>query len=345
MGIRNFYIGNTNAPEYLELFLISGVTSVLGIRAFLALTGYPQIGGDGLHIAHMLWGGLFMTLALLLLFSSLGQATQRFAAILAGVGFGTFIDELGKFITSDNDYFYQPTIGLIYIIFIAIFLVLKAMNRRKTVSPDVALANAVNRLELAVDGKLDVETRRETLELLRMADAGNPLVLALRSYVQNVPEQPTSDANLYISARDAVFGLYERIALHRWFTPGLILLFVAFAVVQLAVTLILILASFAFDVQDARLTFMEWLLVGSASVSSVLVAVGVWRSRYSRLSMFRWFQRAVLVNIFVTQVFSFFLVEFSALSGLVLDILIYSALALMIRREQEAVSLVGVSKV
>ena len=338
MGIRNFYIGNTNAPELLELFLISGVASVLGIRAFLAITGYPQIGGDGLHIAHMLWGGLFMTLALLLLLSSLGQAAQRFAAILAGVGFGTFIDEIGKFITSDNDYFYQPTIGLIYIIFIAIFLTLKAINRRKAVSPDVALANAVNRLELSVDGKLDIETRRETLELLRMSDEANPLVLALRSYVLSVPVDSRSDANLYVSVRDALFGFYRRVALHSWFTRALIVMFVAFAVVQFMVTLLLILASFAFDVQDASLTFMEWILVGSASVSSVMVAVGVWRSRHSRLSMFRWFQRAVLVSIFVTQVFSFFLVEFGAINGLVLDILIYSALALMIRREQDAAS-------
>ena len=65
----------------------------------------------------MLWGGLFMLLAMLLLFTMLGRASQRFAAILGGVGFGTFIDELGKFITSDNDYHYQPTIGLIYIVF------------------------------------------------------------------------------------------------------------------------------------------------------------------------------------------------------------------------------------
>lgn len=345
MGIRHFYIANTNAPELLELFLIAGVVSVLGIRAFLALTGYPQLGGDGLHIAHMLWGGLFMTLALLLLFSSLGQAVQRFAAILAGIGFGTFIDELGKFITSDNDYFYQPTIGLIYIIFIAIFLTLKALKRRESISPAVALANALNRLELSTDGKLDAETRRETLELLRISDASNPLARVLHSYVQSAPEKSGAEAGWYFSVRDALFRLYGRIALHRWFTPGLIVLFVAFAVAQLAVTILLVLAAFAFDIQAAKLTFMEWVHVGSASASAALVAVGVWRSHRSRLTMFRWFQRAVLVSIFLTQTFGFFLMEFAALGGLVLDILIYSALVLMIQREQDTELRTEVAKV
>ena len=128
--VRQFFVRNSDAPELIELFLVAGIASVLAIRGFLAATGYPQLGGDGLHIAHMLWGGLFMTLAMLLLFAALGRVAQRLAAILGGIGFGAFIDELGKFITSDNNYFYEPTIGLIYIIFIAIFLVLEAFRRQ-----------------------------------------------------------------------------------------------------------------------------------------------------------------------------------------------------------------------
>src|SRR5438105_3470241 len=35
-----------------------------GDPALPALSGYPQVGGHGLHIAHMLWGGLLMVLAI-----------------------------------------------------------------------------------------------------------------------------------------------------------------------------------------------------------------------------------------------------------------------------------------
>ena len=42
--------------DLLENFLISAVTAVLLVRLFLYLTGYPQLGGAGLHIAHLLWG-------------------------------------------------------------------------------------------------------------------------------------------------------------------------------------------------------------------------------------------------------------------------------------------------
>ena len=96
------------AGEYLDLVLVAAVSAVLLIRFFLALTGYPTVGGGTLHIAHMLWGGLLMLVALVLLLAFLGRFAHQLGALLGGFGFGTFIDELGKFITRDNDYFYRP---------------------------------------------------------------------------------------------------------------------------------------------------------------------------------------------------------------------------------------------
>eukprot|EP00658_Telonema_sp_P-2_P012430 TRINITY_DN14731_c0_g2_i1.p1 TRINITY_DN14731_c0_g2~~TRINITY_DN14731_c0_g2_i1.p1 ORF type:complete len:140 (-),score=32.13 TRINITY_DN14731_c0_g2_i1:127-546(-) len=101
---------NQDGPLQTELFLVSAIFTVLAIRGYLWLTDYPKIGGSGLHIAHMLWGGVGMMVAILLNCSFIGRRVQRFSAWVGGIGFGCFIDELGKFITEDNNYFFEPTV-------------------------------------------------------------------------------------------------------------------------------------------------------------------------------------------------------------------------------------------
>src|SRR5882672_11270638 len=93
--IRSVEIG-----ELQDTFLVSAVVMILVIRLQLFLTHYPQLGSGKLHIAHLLWGGLLMMLAVLLLISFLGRTVRTAGAIAGGLGFGFFIDELGKFITS-----------------------------------------------------------------------------------------------------------------------------------------------------------------------------------------------------------------------------------------------------
>src|SRR5688572_22657016 len=75
-------VRHLDAGSYFEGFLISAITAILGIRAFLRLTGYPQVGGEALHIAHMLWGGLLMAVAILLLFGFIGRPVKVVASII-----------------------------------------------------------------------------------------------------------------------------------------------------------------------------------------------------------------------------------------------------------------------
>jgi hypothetical protein len=51
-------VRDEGGADRFTLFLVAAVVTVLVTRAFLHMTGYPQVGGGGLHVAHVLWGGL-----------------------------------------------------------------------------------------------------------------------------------------------------------------------------------------------------------------------------------------------------------------------------------------------
>src|ERR1700716_557401 len=185
---RPFFIRNLDAGQLLETFLVSAVAAVLAVRFFLGASGYPRLGGGGLHIAHMLWGGALMVAAVLLLLSYLGQRTRRGAAVLAGLGFGLFIDELGKFITSDNNYFYRPAIALIYVVFVLLFLWWRSLERHRVWDEQTYLANALMLLQEAALHDLDPAEKYHLIRWLRLSGAaGTALLGDIENVVSALP--------------------------------------------------------------------------------------------------------------------------------------------------------------
>lgn len=134
MARTNTKDANGSRLDRVDTFVVAGVVTVLGIRAFLAATGYPQIGNDSLHIAHVLYGGIILMVAFLLLLLS-DRPNKLLAALIGGIGFGFFIDEVGKFVTQDNNYFYEPAASIMYVVFLLIWLISRLIIVRVEKTP------------------------------------------------------------------------------------------------------------------------------------------------------------------------------------------------------------------
>ena len=152
------------ADSYLLITLLSFALSVTLTRLFLFLTGYPQLGGGTLHIAHVLWGGLLLFVAALLPLIFANRWVYQVEAVLAGVGVGLFIDEVGKFITRTNDYFYQPAAPIIYAFFLVCVLVYLKFNKPQPKQARDELYTVLEMLEEVVDRDLDAREKAD-LEL------------------------------------------------------------------------------------------------------------------------------------------------------------------------------------
>lgn len=328
---RPTWLRRSDTGELLEWFLVAGVVSLLGIRAFLALTGYPRVGGGTLHIAHMLWGGALMLAALLVLFLYLDRPAHRIAAVIAGLGFGTFVDEIGKFVTADNDYFFRPALVLIYLIFVALFLLYRAVADARTLSAAEHLANALDVLEPAAAHPIDARTRGTASRLLAGSDPTDPLVPALRDWLASRPHARTGEGSL---DRLAAAGehLYETAVSNPLFERALVAIVLVDAVGAVVTTVTLVLTAGAATSSEPG-TVSAIGQAASALVGAVLVARGVVELPRSRVAAYRWFRRGVLVWILVTQVFVFYISQLAGIAGLAVNVVAYAVLTYMIGQE------------
>ncbi|WP_129667199.1 hypothetical protein [Phytoactinopolyspora endophytica] len=309
---------DVHAVIRIELFIVSAVSAILATRGYLILMGYPQIGSGGLHIAHMLWGGLLMLVSHVLLLGFLGPRVKGASAVIGGVGFGLFIDEVGKFVTSDNDYFFQPSFAIMYVVFVGLVLVMHRLSDRSPRDPATLLANAAS---LGASGQLhglDDVARAEALQLVGAARAGGVDERAADAVEEMVAACPVDrhGARRYAVIRSYVLRFVRAVVRSRSAYVAVVVILV-FQMVDPVGDIVRIVFDLGYDEMTTASTVrLGWLLLTVPVIVTGFVTW--WRTSEERgLQVLRY---VVLLNIMIGQVFNFADRELDALPGVLVNL-------------------------
>lgn len=222
------------AERYLLITLLSFAASVMITRLFLEVSGYPQVGGKTLHIAHVLWGGLLLFVATLLPLLFANRSVYSISALLSGVGVGLFIDEVGKFITQTNDYFYPAAAPIIYALFLLVTLLYWRLHRPAPRSDRADLYQALDGLSEVIDHDLDrreLDDLRQRLGIVAQHQRADPdlarLAQALLDYLDSpslkvIPDHAAPGASLWSRIQPAWARWIRRPVLRAFVLVGLV---------------------------------------------------------------------------------------------------------------------------
>ncbi|GIV66265.1 MAG: hypothetical protein AB1457_01590 [Chloroflexota bacterium] len=220
------------AERYLLISLISFAATVLIIRLFLELTNYPRVEFGTLHIAHVIWGGLILFAAALLPIMFANRWALFGSALLSGIGFGLFIDEIGKFITQNNDYFYPPAAPLIYASFLLTVLVYNQFRKPQPSTTREDLYHIFSMMEELLDEDLDEEEKSYLIQRLNhiintsddktLIHLAHSLLNFLKSDLLTNPISPKSGLNYRLEQLVAkVERIFSQSRLHLLLIGGL----------------------------------------------------------------------------------------------------------------------------
>jgi hypothetical protein len=156
-------VGHPGTTRHLTVLVVAFVVTVTVTRIFLAATGYPRIGGTTFHLAHALWGGLLLTVAVVAMLSWANRWALQLGAVVAGVGVGLFMDEVGKFITTSNDYFFPLAAPIVYLAMVLLAWIAYRSRRRHVLTDRERLYDVLDGLQDLADGRLGTERRAEII--------------------------------------------------------------------------------------------------------------------------------------------------------------------------------------
>jgi hypothetical protein len=312
-----------HAESYMLISLVAFAVTVIATRVFLELAGYPQLGNSVLHVAHALWGGLLLFVAVLLPLAFANRWALQASALLGGLGIGLFIDEVGKFITQANDYFYPPALSIVYGFFLLTVFVYLFFRRPQHPDPRQAMYHAFEGLQDALDGDLDsAEAARVGSQLAIAANSDRDEIVSLAEALSGFLQVE----NQHLSAAEP--GLWKRMiarvdSLGQRLGRGrhqAIISLLLISWLAIAIGYIVVLVQGGANLDSQVLQWREPLIVIQGLVGALMiVAVVAWLAGKEELGL-KLAISGFLLSLVALQTLYFYLSQFSAITVTLLQL-------------------------
>lgn len=326
-------VRNVEFAQLFDTFFITAITTILAVRFYLKVTGYPAIGTSKLHISHLLPGSLLMLASILVLLAAVNRAARGFAAVMAGIGFGLAWDELGKFITKDNNYFFHATPGLIYLTFVILYLIVRYSAQRRFSQSDY-IANVLDLLKDAAIKDLDFREYEHAKQLMSHVSPRHSLYGPTKLMLESVKPSPMREPSALDKLIQAFKWPLHTLSRQEYFTRLVINTALIYGFVSLAAAIFFLGAAALPD--SIHVTSLlqgdESDLLGglSALIAAALSAAGAHHYiNGRRRKAYKYFEQGLLVNIFIGQVVLFFKSQGIALVWLAVTLLLLINLELL----------------
>jgi hypothetical protein len=211
-------------------------------------------------------------------------------------------------------------------LFVVMYLVFQGLERRPYTSTEAVL-NGLDALKAAKLSQLSTAHRHDVLTLLQArADQDDPFTVSVVAMLRDASVLPAHRPGPAARAAHRFREAYLRWSDRRSFVAIVSMLFLALAVGWIAAGAAIRLDGGSFGRQ---VTFF------SALSASLLVIIGVVELHRSGSDALRWFDRALLVMIFVGQTFAFAELQLLGVVGIAVALVAWGLLRSAMRAQRE----------
>jgi hypothetical protein len=333
-----------DASESILTVLIWSVASLLSTRLYLKLMNYPEIGGGTWHVSHAAIGGVIMIIGVILMLVFVGKKMKNISLIIFGMGTGLFIDEIGKYLSKDNNYFFRPAIIVMYVFFVCLFLISRYLKRFLPKDNRAIFYSVLNRMEEVANDDLEKNEKKiieyKLKEIIKTEKTESIKLMAdgMLTTLQKIRAKSDKSVRVWRKQISKIFQIsYDKFFRRKLIMIGLWGYSIYYAIDKISDILristsqqkMMMIEKFYTDFNffgksDVYMIVGQMVFDVIASVLFLLGARYFWSKK--RLRGIRFFKYGLYVSLLLGSIFRFYFEQFGAISDLVLGIVILEML-------------------